>query len=185
LYKFKYFLDDDDYLEFNMFHHFNSPILKKNLAWLRYGACALFLTFFLAVGRPFDGGLEGDGAIWAWVLGIVLFIAALIWVLAFKHIFALIMRRAIKKQTKTGGLVYGKNVSVSFEADFVLETTELGQNKTGYYKIGRVAEGKRAVYLFTGPMQAIIIPLRIFEGSSPDSPSELQGFLDFVRSKVG
>jgi hypothetical protein len=177
-YQFAYSLTEKDYLEFNKYHLTNGPIAKKARLFQRLFVPFLFLLMLIS----FSLASGGD---WLPVLitGCIFLLISVAWQFAVKHFFAAIntpfLRLNIWIMKKSGKLPFSKNVNISFYGDYFEQTTETAETKTKYSAIESVSEGKTAVYVYIGAIQAFIIPLAAFE-----SESQKAEFLAFVRDKA-
>jgi hypothetical protein len=174
-YQFAYTLNEKDYLEFNKYHLTNGPVAKKAMLFQRLFVPFLFALMLIAFGLA-------SGGDWQPVLitGCVFLLISVAWWFAAKHFFAAINTPFLKLNIwimkKSGKLPFSKDVTISFYGDYFVQVTETAEIKTKYAAIERVAEGKTAVYVYIGAIQAFIIPLEAFE-----SESQKAGFLAFVR----
>jgi hypothetical protein len=104
------------------------------------------------------------------------------WWFAAKHFFAAINTPFLKLNIwvtkKSGKLPFPKNVNISFYGDYFEQTTETAETKTKYSAIERVYDGKFAIYIYIGAIQAFIIPLAAFE-----SKRKKEEFMAFIRGK--
>jgi hypothetical protein len=126
-----------------------------------------------------------SGGDWLPVLitGCVFLALSVAWQFAVKHFFAAINTPFLKLNIwimkKSGKLPFSKNVSLSFYDGHFDQVTETAETKTKYSAIERVSEGKAAVYIYIGAIQAFIIPLAAFE-----SESQKAEFMAFLRGKM-
>ena len=176
MYSFSYQLEDTDYLEFNKFHYSTAPGHKRlERAVLAFAviASAGFTFLRFAGGDVYD---FAAAAIAGFLVALIIFV---ILRLTFKPLTELILRMYIKSIKKDGKLPFGRNVQLTFEDDFFIESTEVAQTKQQYAVVEKVMEGQRAVYIYTGAMQALIIPVSVFENNE-----RKHEFLSFINSKT-
>ncbi|MDR2167255.1 MAG: YcxB family protein [Clostridiales bacterium] len=172
MYKFEYMLDDGDYLEFNKFHHFSSQAFKRNLLVARYGVPAICAMFIFYAGM-------GMGGLVFWAAAVVFGAGGLIWLFGFERlIFNPTLKRQIKNLRKEGKMPYDELQTITFGEENFHKTTPSGEMTLNYDSFDKIAEGEAAVYIYLSTLQAIIMPLRIFE-----SPAQRQEFLNFLGSK--
>ena len=176
MYNFSYTLEDADYLEFNIFHFSAAPSHKRFERWLvTFVTCAIAVMTIARIAR--DEALHVVTAIISGLIGVLLFYTLLR--LTIKPVTGLIVRMQISLLKKDGKLPFGKNVQLVFSEDSFAETTEIAETKQKYAVVEKVMEGQRAVYVYTGAMQALIIPLTAFE-----SDEQKREFLSFINSKI-
>lgn len=75
--------------------------------------------------------------------------------------------------------IFGRT-TVEFGEERLLHITEYEESSMRYEKITKVMESDKAIYLFTAPSMAVILPLRVFE-----SREEKEAFAEFIGRKVG
>ncbi|MCL2215834.1 MAG: YcxB family protein [Defluviitaleaceae bacterium] len=174
MYSFAFNLEDSDYLEFNKFHFETAPSHKR----LERGALALMAIIVLA----FYVRAVAQGANWLSMLIsliIVLGVVLLVFRFTSKPLTGLILKLQIASIKKDGKLPFGKNVRLTFDEDSFVESTEVAETKTKYASVEKVAKGKTAIYIYTGAMQAILLPLSAFENDE-----QQREFLNFINARV-
>lgn len=172
MFKFNYTLSDNDYFEYNVFHAFNSPFGKKNALIARF----LFPVLFIMIGLILGFLMTDDIA--TWCFPILFGLVAVYWLIFFKRFMTKQIKKNMNRVKKTGKLPYHKEITISFEDDLIIQTTQNGEAKTKYSAIERIAISKNAIYIYINAVQAILIPFTVF----PDNKS-LEEFLIFFKEK--
>jgi len=76
------------------------------------------------------------------------------------------MAKQIKKNIgrikKSGKLPYQSDITIFFEDDFFIETTEIGEGRVKYSAIERVIKAEKAIYIYTNAVQAMLLPFTVF-----------------------
>lgn len=173
LYQFKYLLDDNDYLEFNKFHMYNSLSNKKAIIALRL-AVPILMTINLLLFQKSYQKLE------TLVISIIIIaVFSIIWALLVKPLLLLVLKANIKMLKKDGKLPYGKDVLMEFGEQNFIETTKETETKTNYSQIEKITLGNTAIYIYINSIQAYIIPFSVFTGDESK-----EAFLTFINQKA-
>jgi hypothetical protein len=168
--KWTFDLNEEDYVEFNIYHAEHSPKFKKNLFIQRFLVSAIFLLipvimrFFF--GRPFSTTLPMFGIIW------------LIWVVFFTKGFKKTLRSRIIKniqEAEAKGQTITGTYTLQETKDGVILKNKSGEVKIKWEAIGIVGEDEERLYLYISDEMAYIVPKRAFADQA-----ELEEF----RSKV-
>lgn len=173
MYQFKFTLSENDYLEFNKHHLLNAPASKKMLLISRLIVPILFALLALL------SLLSNDDSIVVIVKLIIYTLASIVWFFNIKHINMRLLKFNMKLLKKDGKLYYGKDVLFQFNEDFFIETSTDAETKLKYTSIERIEEGKNALYIYIGAIQAYMIPFSVFE-----TTEQKNEFLDFINNKV-
>ena len=174
MYHFTYVLSEKDYWELNKFHLLYSKSGKRSINLMRLTVPMILLAFILL------------SDVWevefnTILLEIIIFtIGSIVWLFAAKPVVLFRAKRHIATMKKDGKLPFEKNVSLQFDEDFVIGTTERGESKIRYTAIEKTCVGSDAIYIYTNAVQAHIIPLYVFE-----SQEQISGFLAFIKNKAG
>lgn len=172
MYQFCYKLNEHDYFEFNRYHIFSSPAYKKTMLFNQFGAptilfaCGLFLRTIM------------KEKFLSYSFNIFVGIIAILWMIFFKWITTNELKRTIGKLKKSGKLPLRGDVAISFENDFFVETTEIGESKIKYSAIEHVVMTEKAIYLYTSVMEATLLPLTIFSDEQ-----KRDDFIAFIEKK--
>lgn len=166
MFEFNYELNDDDYYEFNKFHIYNAPMHKKELFLARILPPVIFILISLIVGNVI-----------IYITAGILSIGCLV---SFKKLNNYAIKRRIQRMKKTGKLPIEDNVILRFHDDGFVEITEKNESKFSYTCIERVENAESAIYIYTGAIQAFIIPHHVFKDKI-----EEEMFLEFINQKKG
>lgn len=166
-------LDDDDYMEFNLFHQIRSYYGKKLQGVIRrkiWILCVAIGLFIIAIGD-----FTPDSLFYG-----ILF-AALMFVFSFvqKPFFTWSVKRAVKKLQKEGKQCYTPYKVMEFLEETYKEESPNERSEKKYNTIERISivEG-RYVYLHQNAAGAYIIPYTVFK-----SEDEYRAFIDFLGTK--
>lgn len=173
MYQFQFRLDDGDYLEFNRHHQLNAPASRRGLLIARLMVPAAFAVLLLLalLGDAGPEQIEIQLAIYAPV--------SIAWFFLAIPLNLLVLKLNLKLLRKHGKLPYGREVTLRFEEDFFIETTEKTEMKTKYSAIERIALGERAIYIYISALQAVILPFAAFEAAE-----QRDAFLAYLHDKA-
>lgn len=165
-----YTVSEDDYLAFNIYHARHTPNYKRTII----GMC-LLLPVLLAAATPLIFLVFPGTSPWLWT-GVAIAVGGL-WALAVPYRFEAMIRRHIKKITK------GRN---EFVGDFSLDLQEgvlvyagnSEKNEIAYSRVIKIVQDEARVYLFLGPLSAVIVPAAAFADAS-----QKQAFFGLLRAK--
>jgi len=177
MYEFKFTLTENDYIEFNIFHSRNSPMVKK---FTRFIYIFTFAIIALALGVNL-AGIEEDLILMLVVTGSVLVLLGGLLFLLKKLTFfdKAILKLQMNLMKGNGKLPFSEQNFLQFEDDCFIENTVDTETKTKYSKIERIAVSEKAIYLYLTAMTANIIPVSVFE-----SEQQKEEFLAFINGKV-
>ena len=175
--KFTFDLTERDYLDFNLFTMENHNIIKKQKKYLRLLFTAIpflvFLVDWLLKGRGRPVFTEVICFIAMAILSIVL------WVYFPKRYNKIVQKNAEKILFKEGKVnVLGKR-ELFFEEERIRYVTEYEEGVTKYEMITEIKEADTAIYLYTSPSTAIMLPLRAFEDEK-----EKKEFIHFIDTRI-
>lgn len=173
MFKYQVALSEKDYLDFNRYHAFNSPASKKYMFKYRFIVPIIFIFCGAGIGTMVDEPVV------SYYFYIAFGIAAILWMIFFKWIMAKQIKKNIGKIMKSGKLPYQNEAAVSFEDDFIVETTNDSEMKVKYSAIERVVTNGEAFYIYINAVQAIILPFSVFTDES--SRDNLLGFIEERR----
>ncbi|MCL2575881.1 MAG: YcxB family protein [Defluviitaleaceae bacterium] len=170
MHKYEYTLDDNDYLEFNRYIFYKSPVQKKNMIWVRYGVAAISLLMLPFAARLFEDNLA------LWISYVVLVLLPVLWIVFFNRTLTWFIKRAMKSEN----INFNRKMRVNFIDNQIIEVTEAGESRTNYHNIEKIGVDKNAIYLFINEAQALIVPERVFENDD----KKVQ-FMEFIKNKTG
>jgi len=170
---FKYDLNKQDLIDFNMFHITYSKLTRRSYFIQRYilSLSFLFLPFLL---RQFTNMPIGY-----WLA--VFILLYLYWVAFYPRRLKKIVSRRISKmlaEGKNNSVVGTHNLAISENG--IVDRSETSEAKTQFGSIADIVEDKEHIFIYVNKDSAHIIPIRIFENE--DQKKE---FLAFLNQKVG
>lgn len=167
-------LNEDDYVEFNLYHADNSPKFKRNLFIQRFLVSAIFLLvpifMKLFFGRPFSTTLPMFGIIW------------LIWVIFFNKGFKRTLKSRILKNIRAAeekGQTITGEYTLQETSDGLILKNKSGEVKIKWKAIGILGEDEERLYLYISTEMAYIVPKRAFADEA-----ELAEFKEKVESNM-
>lgn len=172
MFQFSYTLSENDYFEFNKYHAFNSPGSKKNMLLFRFGVPIISVVCGLIAGTIVDEPVV------TYYFYIAFGIVAILWLIFFKWLMVKQIKKNISRIKKSGKLPYQINVTISFEDDFFVETTENGEARVKYSAIERIIIAEKAIYIYTNAVQAILLPFTVFSDEQ-----KYDDFIVFIEKK--
>jgi len=172
MFQFCYTLNENDYFEFNKYHAFNSPASRKNMIIYRFIVPIIFVACGLIAGTIVDEPVV------TYYFYIAFGIVAILWLIFFKPLMAKQIKKNIGRIKKSGKLPYQSNVTISFEDDFFVETTENGEARVKYSTIERVIITEKAIYIYINAVQAILLPFTVFSDEQKHDD-----FIVFIEEK--
>jgi len=148
----QYQLDIDDLVAFSLHHSRVSKNLKRRL--LLTQAWGVFCSLMIALIWPG----------WSTTVKVIFFgVSSAFWVIAYPRYYRWVIKRNTRRNYSEGhnrGIV-GEHVIV-IDPEGVKEVSEVGESTTVWSGIERVEENDNYLFLYTGPIQAHVIPKRGF-----------------------
>ena len=145
--------------------------MNKNRAIrARFITPAIYMVFSLGLGAiiPYS------------IISYVVFgIMSLCWIIFFKQINNLRLKKNINRIKKSGKLPMQNNIQLLFDENDFTEITEVNESKYLYSCIESIDMGEKAMYLYNGAIQAFIIPNSVFKDAF-----EKESFKQFVKNKT-
>ena len=175
MYKFNTNMDNNDYLDFNIYHFIYDKAGRRtgNFTFFRlFPPLFWFLCTFLAIRVTQD---------FSTIIFLVVFCVAftIFWLVIAKRRYIAHLRKNIKKMEKNGKLPYAKNVTMIFEQDTITQITEFENSTMKYSMMERIVETEKAIFIYVGANQAIIVPLSVF-----DDDNIKEQFIRFIEGKI-
>jgi len=166
-------LSEDDYLDFNKFHSFESMHGKKLINKTRIFfvlAMIILAAFFLLVM-----GLTTFSITYA----VLLLLFALLYMVFFKKILTRNVKTQIKRLKKVGKLPFDPVSTLEFHEDKMVEITALQRTEQSYSIFERICVVKnRYVLLYKSSVGAYILPVTQIEAQLNQ-----RDFIDFLSQK--
>lgn len=176
--KYTFKLTEQEYLDFNVFTINHVEVTSRQKKMVRY----LFTITPLGTGLVF-WVLEGKAAFD--FTNLVLFVFMLILTLLFWNYSPKLYDRLILSNAKKILLNEGRQHIIceretSFEENGIQHKTEYEETLTKYSALTDIKQSDKALYLYTSPVTAIILPLRIF--TTKEEEESLVAFLKTKRN---
>lgn len=172
MFEFNYSLSDRDYIEFNIYHLFNSSVSMGYSSFLRWSVPFIFAMMVF----PFLSGANDAGMS---LLILLLTVFCAVWILSYKKIMGRSLKLYIERTKKTGKMPYCGGAILQFTDEHIIQITEDEETKIKYRKIEKIVVADSAVYIYLNAISAHIIPHRSF-----DNPMQQYEFLSFLESKA-
>ncbi|EHQ90359.1 YcxB family protein [Desulfosporosinus youngiae] len=170
---FEYKLNEQDLVDFNLFHITYSKLSRRSYFIQRYVLSLSFLVLPFLLRRFTNLPL----GYW-FVVFILLYVY---WVAVYPKRLKKIVSRKISKM-----LAGGKNNSVvgthslAISGSEIIDKSEYSEARTQFSDIENIVEDKEHIFVYVNSNSAHIIPLRIFENEN-----QKQEFLTLLRQKAG
>ncbi len=172
VFKFTFELTQQDYLDFNMFWVKTSKYVQKQIRTFRILFALLpFLVLFLSLDTD-----RMDVFIITLVFFSIISILLFVYLPALHRAFTLMGLKRMLAGQRNNNL--GER-TVRFEENRILHKTAYEDISMSYEKIIDLQQSDGAVYLFTAPAIALIIPFRVFS-----TEEERQSFIDYLKLKL-
>lgn len=173
-FKFVFSLSEQDYLDFNMFHTFESKTGKKQYTRLRLMTSGLFLAAGILYLLLY--GFNSDGFVYLGAFSLL----AVVFYFIYKPLLRASVKRQIKFYKKQGKLPYSPKATMTFGEACFTEVTETNKSEYVYSLIcDAYIVNDRKIYLYISQVQAFILPVSAFE-----SKTQLDAFLTFIGEKA-
>ena len=173
--KFTFELMEQDYLDFNMFTVKNYKFYKTQMKLFR----GIFTIIPIGTGlvNLLLNGEKRIGVIVA-LLIVMTLISILFWCGFPKFYDALMLRNAKKILFREGeNRILGKR-TLFFEEDRIQTVTEYEESCVKYAAITQIKQSDKAIYLYTAPAMAMILPIRVFADEA-----EKQECINFINAR--
>ncbi|MEL1135431.1 YcxB family protein [Desulfitobacterium sp. THU1] len=167
-----YYLSEEDYLKFNLFHIKNSEPAKQALKKQRFLGPAIFMTFaaFLSIvgSRPYQEVM------------IMFTLLSVLWFIYYPKYFYRYITRNSKTLLKAGNNddLFGEHHMVLAE-EGIIDTTAQGETKLNWAGIQAINQDEDNLYLYNSSISAYILPKRDI-----DDPKELKRMLEENTKKA-
>ena len=166
-------LSEDDYLDFNNFHSFESAHGKKLIRKTRIRF--ILAMVFLAALVVLILGWTTFSVVYA----ALLLLLTLLYMLFFKKVLTLNIKTQIKRLKKMGKLPFDPVSTLEFHEDKMVEITALQRTEQSYSIFERICVVKnRYVLLYKSSVSAYILPVTQIEAQLNQ-----EDFIDFLSQK--
>ena len=172
-FRFEVNVDDQDYLDYNIFWMLRSPYGKKQIKTFRITIVVLFAIFILI--SLFSGKFTGDSFLGIIPMLIVLLLAQIF----LTKFFAWSLKGQIKQLKKSGKMGYSPNSIIEFLEDSFIETTLDNKTEHNYSAIERISiVDNKMIYIHVNNVMSYMLPLSCF-----DSKGKYNDFFNFIKTK--
>ncbi|EMS69814.1 YcxB family protein [Ruminiclostridium cellobioparum] len=152
----EYYLNKQDYIDFNIYHVNHSDIIKKSLLIQRYFIPIIFMIVpFLIAGVT-------DLPLLYWIC--VFIVISVVWIVFYPKYFVWAFSKRVSKMVDEGknkDLLGKHRVTVNEEG--VLEQSENGENKISWSGVEKIVSSNQHIFIYIGSISACIIPKRAFK----------------------
>ena len=147
-------LSEEDYIAFNSFHAFCSPLGKKNLRKMRI--TIILLGIFLSVALLTWQGLTLPTACGILAAGLY----TLFYLLFYKKIILRNLKKSIENMKKTGKLPYDPVATLELYEDKLVEITPTSRTEYRYEAFERICVvSEKFILLYRSSANAYIFPI--------------------------
>ncbi len=172
-FKFNTTLNDQDYLDYNIFLMTKSPYGKKQITKFRIVLALVYTVLSLLYL------LTEDFSVGAWVGAIFILICLVLFELLLNKFFIRITKGQIKSLKKKGKMPYSPVADMEFYDEVFIETTPENKTEQKYSSIEKVSIiTDKIIYIHVNNLLAYIIPLNCF-----NSKEEYNDFISFIKTK--
>lgn len=166
-------LSEDDYLDFNKFHSFESKhgkkLINKTRIFFILAMVVLAALFMLVMGVT----------MFTVIYAAILLLFTLLYMVFFKKILTHNIKAQIKRLKKIGKLPFDPVSTLEFYEDKMVEITASRRAEQGYNIFERICVVKdRYILLYHSSVAAYILPV-----AQIDTQVNQKGFVDFLSSK--
>ncbi len=172
MFEFTIHLEEDDYIQFNLYHYFNSPSNKKTILLTNLLMPLISILFIASL-------IMNKSDLLLIIINVILLsFASLFWFLIRKKIVLYTITRRIQGMKKDGKLPFNSTSTIKFEEELIYETNPRSESKILYSSIEKVIETNTAIYLYISSVQSLLLPKNVFL-------DEIQkaNFLAFINEK--
>lgn len=152
--KFDIQLDDEDYVNFNIFHMFHSNYGKKSIL---LGRLMMFCFSCVAILIMIMAGAERGLLL---TESVVLLIVSIVHFIYYPKMAKKKIRKQIYKIKEEGALPYNSKETVEFNNTEIIEVSPKEVLRTNYTEITAFHLSDEYMYLYKDALRAIIIPYR-------------------------
>lgn len=173
MYEFKYALNDEDYLDYNLYFYYNTKFGKRvtRMGYLLFPLITVAVTVVYWIA---------DKNVNTLITNVIMFsIFNILYFSFFKKFFKRGLKRNLKKQKKYGKLPYSQNGVIRFYDDKIVDTSERSETSSLYSTVENIGITDNMIYIFIDTQVAYMIPVNSFENEK----QKLE-FLEFLNSKV-
>lgn len=165
----KFYLTEEDYLNFNMFHIKNSKTAKRTLRMQRFLPPVIFIIFSYVLSKL--GNISFPGVF------IVYLIVSILWIIFYPKYYYHYVSRHTKKMIKEGkneGFLGERQMILTEEG--VRNYTQFSDGTVSWSGIKSFKEDRNAIYLYNSAVSALIIPKRELRN--------VDEIRDYIKSKL-
>ena len=170
---FDFFVSEEDYLNFNLYHSYHSKQAKYIRLFSRYVCAVIFLLFYYTLALRNNNLL-----VYNIIIGLII---PVLWVILFPKYYDNRVKKITKKHISEG-----KNNDfigmqrLTLNDDSIEEVSVNSIINTKYNAIEKIAYGYNSYYIYTGAIKAFIVPISAFKNEE-----QKNDFLAFLLNKTG
>lgn len=166
-----YDITPEDYIAFNLHYMRNNPVSKRNILKARLQGIVLILA-----GGGICGYLYGE---YSPALIAVFIIAAALYVFLIPRTITKKVTENVRKTLKQSGSIACGQKTLSLEDGSLRLRGEGEDSVYDYQKVQEIVEDQSHYYIYTGAMEALILPFSAFED---DAARKV--FVETLRARV-
>lgn len=166
-------VNDQDYLDYNIFMMIRSPYGKKQIDTYRITITVIVAIFILIT--LFRGGFSSES-----ILVVILMIIILTLIQVFlPRFFSWSLKCHFKSVKKNGKMGYSPESVIEFYEESFMETTPEEKSEHKYSAIERISVvDNKVIYIHVNNVMSYILPLSSFE-----SKDQYDSFFEFIKTK--
>lgn len=169
----EYELTKEDFLDFNLNHAHNSSTVKKSLFYQRYVVAIIFPIIPVILSKTFKAPLRG--------LLPAYLISSLMWIIFYpKYFWWQIKKNVTKTLDESEDSKFVASHSLTISEKGMVSEGENSKTVRDWGSIQRIDKTDRNILIYTGAMEALIVPLRAF-----DDEVSLKSFIEEVERFSG
>ena len=166
-------LNDNDYINYNMFWATKSTYGKKQMLSLRIMMAILFV--FTSFFSLYGGGFSAT----AWIGIIPYIVMFVLFQLLMNYFFTLILKSHVKSLKSKGKMGYSPVSDMEFYDESFIETTPENKSEQKYSAVERISVvTDKVIYIHINNVMAYILPIYCFE-----SKEQYADFIEFIKTK--
>ena len=167
-------VDDQDYLNYNIFWTIRSPYGRKQIKTFRIALVVLFASF-IVISLLFSDGFSPE-TICGIIPLVILFSLAQIFLTRF---FSWALKGHIKTLKKSGKMGYSPESVLEFNEESFAETTPENKTEQKYSAIERISVvDNKMIYIHVNNIMSYMLPFSSFE-----SKEQYDSFFEFIKTK--
>ncbi|SHH75911.1 YcxB family protein [Clostridium grantii] len=158
MYTFNFKLTIEDYINFNMFHYYNSKSSHNTITLIRIIGTLIIILFPFIIKRTFD-----------LMLFSIYFVMGILFFILFKKFFDKILKKNVRKmlnENSYGDFLLKRTLTITDNE--ILDITDNNEMKTSWTGVTKIHEDGKYIFIYIGTAQAFIIPKHLFENTDKE-----------------